>query len=162
MPRAGVLAALLLAGVGAASCGKSGSGATPEPSAGREGWYLYAVQCANCPGLTNVEVDRSGTPHRARLRVGQQTSLRAAVRDGCGTAEVQLNIVRWLASDAQVIRIAPSSPESAIVNALAPGKSRITAERQLSSGVLSQMTLTDATSTMGCAALPELVIEVIP
>jgi len=146
------------------ACGESGSGPTPQPSANQESWYFFAVQCSNCPGLTNVELDRSSTPHRARLRVGQQTSLRAATRDGCGTAEAQLKILRWLASDAEVIGIQPSSTESAIVSALAPGTSQITAERQLPSGVLSQLTLKDvgATATTGCTALPELVIEVVP
>jgi len=146
------------------TCGESGSGPTSQPSANQESWLFFAVQCANCPGLTNVEVDRSTSPHRGRLRVGQQTSLRAAARDGCGSAEAQLRILRWLASEPGVIGIEPSSPESAIVTASAPGTSRLTAERQLPTGVLSQLTLKDvgATPTTGCTALPELVIEVVP
>jgi hypothetical protein len=33
-------------------------------------WYAFVVQCTNCPGLTNAEIDRTTVPYRARLRVG--------------------------------------------------------------------------------------------
>jgi hypothetical protein len=155
------LAALLLASA-LAGCGDSGSEPTPPSSGSQASWYFYAVQCSNCPGLTNVEIDRTTTPHLARLRVGQLTSLRAAVRDGCGSPAPALQIVRWLASSPEVVRVEPSSSESAIVTALAPGSSRVTAERQLASGVLSQMSLRDAVATGGCSPLPELVFEIIP
>jgi hypothetical protein len=38
----------------------------------------------------------------------------------------------------------------------------VTAERQLASGVLSQMSLRDAVATDGCSPLPELSFEIIP
>lgn len=155
------LAAVVLAGA-LASCGDSGSGPTPAPSGSQASWYLFAVQCSNCPGLSNVEIDRATTPHRARLRVGQLTSLRAAARDGCVSPEPALRIVRWRASNPEVIRVEPSSSESAIVTALASGSSRVTAERRLASGALSQASLQDAVATVGCSPLPELVFEVIP
>ena len=134
----------------------------PPPEAPpQESWYAFIVQCANCPGLTNPEIDRTVTPHRARLRVGQRTSLRASIRDGCEAPQGALQIVRWTASDPQVTEVEASSSESAIVTALAPGISSIAVERQLPSGALDQRGLKDGQVTSGCAPLPDVVFEII-
>src|SRR5215510_14466904 len=66
-----------------AACSESGSMPTPQPTPVDDSWFTFVVQCTGCPGLTNAEIDRTASPHSARLRVGQQTSLRAASRDGC-------------------------------------------------------------------------------
>ena len=157
--RASVLHTVVLVAAGVTtSCGTT-TNPVPEPS---ESWYVFAVQCANCPGLTNVEIDRSSTPYRARLRVGQQTSLRATARDGCGSPELQFVISRWQVSDPKVVSAVPSSPESAIVTALAPGTARLTATRMLPSGGSTSGVLKDVSATSGCAVLPELLIWVLP
>jgi hypothetical protein len=120
------------------------------------------VQCTNCSGLTNAEIDRTVTPHRARLRVGQLTSLRAVVRDPCEPGQTRLEITRWIVNSPSVIKVEPSSTESVIVTALAPGISPITVERRHADGTLSQKSLKDAVSTSGCGVLPDIVFEIIP
>jgi|RhiMetdeSRZDD1v2_1073273.scaffolds.fasta_scaffold575529_2 hypothetical protein len=146
----------------AASCSESASVPTPQPTPVQDGWYTFVVQCSDCPGLTNAEIDRTVTPHRARLHVGKLTSLRAAVRDGCEAPQGTLQITRWVPSDPSVIKVEPSSSESAIVTALAPGVSSITVERQLPTGGLSQRGLRDVQTTSGCGLLPEIVFEILP
>jgi hypothetical protein len=153
-------AAALLAAVVAASCGESRP--TPLPTPGPDSWYAFVVQCAGCPGLTNAAIDRSTLPHRARLHVGEATSLRAAVRSPCEPAQAQLQVTRWIAGNPAVIRVEPSSPESAIVTALAPGTSTVTVERRASDGTLAQKPLKDGASTAGCAALPDVAFEILP
>ena len=154
-----IVCAALLAG-----CGSSVSQPTPQtsPTPGPDSWYATVVLCGNCPGLTNPEFDRSTAPSRARLRVGRITSLRAALREGCEPPQPVLQIDRWIASDPQVIRIEPSSGESAIVTALAPGLSSISVERRLADGRLIQSGLKDAQLIIGCAPLPDLVLEIVP
>ena len=145
----------------AASCSESASVPTPQPPI-EDSWFTFVVQCAGCPGLTNAAIDRSVTPHRARLRVGQLTSLRAASRDGCEAPQNSLQITRWVASDPSVLKVEPSSTESAIVTALAPGISAIIVERQLPTGGRSQRGLRDVQTTSGCGLLPEIVFEILP
>jgi hypothetical protein len=152
-----VVAAALLA-----ACSDSGSMPTPQPTPVEDSWFAFVVQCSGCPGLTNAEIDRTVTPHRARLRVGQQTSLRAASRDGCEAPQATLQITRWAPSAPSVLRVEPSSSESAIVTALAPGTSSISVERQLPTGGRSERGLRDAQTTAGCVRLPELVFEIVP
>jgi Pilus formation protein N terminal region len=156
MPAAAVSALLL------ASCGDSGSSPTPQPTPAQDTWYAFIVQCGNCPGLTNAEIDRSSVPYRARLRVGQLTSLRAVVRFSCEAAQVQLDIPRWIVGNPQVIEVEPSSTESAIVTALSPGISTITVERRYSDGTLSQKSLKDPANNSGCDLMPDIVLEITP
>lgn len=146
------------------SCGDSASGPTPQPTPTplRETWYAFVVQCANCPGLTNPEIDRTLTPYRARLRVGQLTSLRATARDRCEVRPSVPQIVRWIVGDPLVLKVEPSSNESAIVTALASGLARVTAERRLPDGSLDPLSLKDSLVTSGCGPLPEIVFEVVP
>ena len=146
----------------AASCGDSASEPTPQPTPVQDNWYAFVVQCTNCPGLTNAEIDRSTVPYRARLRVGQLTSLRAVVRFSCEPAQTQLDVTRWLAGNPQVIGVEPSSTESAIVTALSPGTSTITIERRYTDGTLSQKSLKDSQSSSGCGVMPDIVFEIIP
>ena len=147
-----------------ASCGDSASEPTPQPTPTpvQDNWYAFVVQCTNCPGLTDAEIDRSTVPYRARLRVGQLTSLRAVVRFSCEPAQVRLDITRWIAGNLQVIKVEPSSTESAIVTALSPGTSTITAERRYTDGTLSQKSLKDSRNSSGCGVMPEIVFEVVP
>ena len=152
----------VLAVLTAASATQSCGGSTTEPTPARDDWYAFVVQCSNCPGLTNAEIDRSRVPHRARLRVGQQTSLRATSRAPCEPGEPQLDVVRWAVDDAQILRIEASSTESAIVTALVPGSATVVVERRYPGGALSRKTLKDASSSAGCALMPDLVFEVIP
>ena len=146
------------------ACGRSASEPTPQPSPtpGPDSWYAAVVQCSNCPGLTNPQIDRTVTPRRARLSVGQLTSLRAAIREGCEPPQPALQVARWSVSDPLVIRVEPSSSESAIATALAPGIASITVERRLADGRLIQAGLKDAQLTSGCAPLPDLVFEIVP
>jgi len=144
------------------SCGASGSEPTPPPTptAEQDTWYSFVVQCGDCPGLTNAQIDRTATPYRAKLRVGQATSLRATIRATCEALEAEPRVVRWVASDPTVIRVEPSSTESAIVTALAPGTSAITVERQLPSGAVVQMQVKDPGSASSCGPLPDVVFEI--
>jgi hypothetical protein len=74
-----------------------------------------------------------------------------------------LQIVRWSASNPAVIRIEPSNQESAIVTALSPGITSITAERRMPSGELSTGGLRDVQGiSSSCVAVPELLLEVTP
>jgi hypothetical protein len=111
--------------------------------------------------LTNAEIDRSTVPYRARLRVGQLTSLRAVVRFSCEPPVTQVDITRWIVGDPQVIRVEASSPESAIVTALSPGTSTITVERRYTDGTLGQKSLKEENNS-GCGLLPEVVFEIVP
>lgn len=159
----GLGAAIVGAGLSAV-CGSSAFEPTPQPTPtpAQDTWYTFVVQCSNCPGLTNAQIDRTVTPYRARLRVGQRTSLRAAVREPCEPVQDSLEINRWIAGNGQVVQVEPSSLESAIVTALAPGTSSITVERRFPDGTLNQKNLADAQSTSGCGPLPELVFEIVP
>jgi hypothetical protein len=148
--------------VAAASAVQSCGGSTTEPTPERDDWYAFVVQCSNCPGLTNPEIDRSRVPYRARLRVGQRTSLRATSRDSCEPAAPQLDVVRWDAANPQVVRIEASSAESAIVTALAPGTATVVVERRYPGGTLSRKNLKEASSAAGCAVMPDLVFEIVP
>jgi hypothetical protein len=159
--RAGILN-LIASGALAASCSESASVPTPGPTPIEDSWFTFVVQCSACPGLTNAAIDRTVTPHRARLRVGQLTSLRAASRDGCEAPQNPLQITRWVTGDPSVLKVEPSSSESAIVTALAPGISSITVERQLATGGRSERGLRDAPATTGCGRLPEVVFEILP
>jgi hypothetical protein len=137
----------------------------PEPTPRQEGAYVFTVMCANCPGLTNVDIDRSVVPHRARLAVGRLTSLRAAVIDGCFGSQVKLDIVRWTVSDPSVMRVEPTSSESVTVTALTPGVVSVTADRRLPDGTLSRLRLRDGFAPLPptlCSSLPALLIEVVP
>jgi len=145
-----------------AACSDSGSTPTPQPTPVEDSWFTFVVQCTGCPGLTNAAIDRTVTPYRARLRVGQLTSLRAASRDGCEALQNALQITRWTPSDPKVLKLEPSGSDSAIVTALAPGLSAITVERQLPTGGRSERGLRDAQTTAGCGRLPELVFEIAP
>jgi hypothetical protein len=140
-------------------------GPAPEPSPRQEGAYVFTVMCANCPGLTNVDIDRSVMPHRARLAVGRFTSLRAAAIQGCRDSQATLEIVRWAVSDPSVLRVEPTSSESATVTALAPGVVSVTAERRLPDGTLSRLRLRDGFAPLPptlCSSLPALLFEVVP
>ncbi len=158
------LAALIVSAGLSAACGTSSSEPTPQPTPtpAQDNWYSFVVQCTNCSGLTNAEIDRTVTPYRARLRVGQLTSLRAVVRDQCEPGPTRLEITRWIANNPSVIKLEPSSTESVIVTALSPGISPITVERRHADGSLSQKSLKDAESTSVCGVLPEIVFEIIP
>lgn len=156
------LAAAAFAAVLLASCGDSASEPTPQPTPTQDNWYTFVVQCTNCSGLTNAEIDRSTVPHRARLRVGQLTSLRAVVRFACEPAQIQLDITRWIVGNPQVVKVEPSGTESAIVTALSPGISTITVERRYTDGSLSQKSLKDSQNNSGCGLLPDIVFEIIP
>ena len=147
-----------------ASCGDYGSEPTPQPTPtpAQDNWYAFVVQCTNCPGLTNAEIDRSTVPYRARLRVGQLTSLRAVGRFSCEPAQTQLDITRWMVGNPQVIKVEPSSAESAIVTALSPGISTIAIERRHTEGTLSQKSLKDSQSSSSCGLMPDMVFEIIP
>jgi hypothetical protein len=161
------LGPLLVAVAMAYACGADGPTPAPSPSPA-EGWLVFAVGCAapGCPGLTAVTIDRSFTPARGRLRVGEQTSLRAVAVGGCAQFELFLNVRNWTASDPSVIKVEPSSFESAIVTALAPGVSAVRAERVRPDGTLSAGGLRDAVQNpqevTGCFTRPELRIEVLP
>jgi hypothetical protein len=146
------------------SCGDSSSEPTPQPTPtpAQDNWYTFVVQCTNCSGLTNAEIDRSTVPYRARLRVGQLTSLRATVRLDCEPAQTQLSIARWIVGSPQVIKVEASSTESAIVTALTAGTSAITVERQYTDGTLSQKSLKDAQNNSGCGVMPDIIFEIIP
>jgi hypothetical protein len=146
-----------------AACSDSGSMPDPQATPAEDSWFTFVVQCAaGCPGLTNAAIDRTVTPYRARLRVGQLTSLRAASRDGCEALQNALQITRWTPSDPSILKVEPSGSDSAIVTALAPGISAVTVERQLPSGGRSERGLRDAQTTSGCGRLPELVFEIAP
>jgi len=162
---AGLLAVATALLVEATGCGESPSSPQPQPSASEEDAYIFTVMCGNCPGLTNVEIDRSVSPHRAVLGVGRQTSLRAVAANGCTGFEPTLQVTRWAASDPSVIELTPSSSESAIVTALKPGTAAITADRQLQDGTTTPIGLRDANApdaAPGCAPLPALVFAVVP
>jgi hypothetical protein len=138
---------------------------TPSPPEPQDAWYFYPLICGGgCPGLTNVEVDRTTTPARVRLPQGRLTSLRAKSLVGCGQMEVVLTIRRWIPENPAVIKVEPSSSESAIVTALMPGVSRLTAERLLPDGTLGTTALSDPyrLETGGCARQPEFLFEVTP
>lgn len=154
---------ILLAALGA-QCGDGPRpGPAPDPVPILESWYVFPVSCSNCPGLVNVAIDRTAAPFRAKLGVGEKTSLRAVSVDGCGTEQLTLQIDRWIPSDPTVLEVEPSSSESAIVAGLAPGLSRLAAERVLPRGGRSLVGLRDPfQGTSGCAALPELVVEIVP
>lgn len=158
------IAATALGALLFASCGDSASEPTPQPTPApaRDSWYAFVVQCVNCSGLTNAEIDRASVPHRARLRVGQLTSLRATARLSCESAQVQLDIRSWIVGNPLVIKVEPSSTESAIVTALSPGTSTITLERRYTDGTLSQKSLKDAQDSLGCGLMPDIVFEIIP
>jgi hypothetical protein len=161
-PSRAAAVAVVLGAVAAPSCGESEPGPTPLPTPGPDSWFAFVVQCAGCPGLTNAAIDRSTSPYRARLHVGQATSLRAAVRSPCEPPQLQLQVTRWIAGDPAVIRVEPSSPESAIVTALAPGTSAVTVERRSSDGTLAQKPLKDGAASAGCGVLPDVAFEVLP
>jgi len=165
--KTGALAAtsgwLLVAAMGAGCGGRSTSSPTPEPTPAVESWYVSPVLCENCPGLTNVEFDRTAAPHRARIPVGALTSLRASALAGCGGEEPMLQIERWIVGDPSVIRVEPSSSEYAIVTALKPGISSLRAERRLLGGALVLGDLEDRFGPQPsplCTAAPALVFEV--
>jgi hypothetical protein len=145
--------------------GESPSGPQLHPTSTEEDAYVFTVMCDGCPGLTNVEIDRSVVPHRARLGVGRQTSLRAVSANGCRDFQGTLQVARWIVSDPSVIELTPSSSESAIVKALRPGVADITADRELPDGTSSPIGLRDSFAPdlpSGCAALPALVLQVVP
>jgi len=137
----------------------------PEPTPHQEGAYVFTVMCANCPGLTNVDIDRSVVPHRARLSVGRFTSLRAAPITGCRDFQTTLDIVRWTVSDPSVLSVEPTSSESATVMALTPGVVSVIADRRLPDGTLSRLPLRDGFAPLPptvCSSLPALLFEVVP
>jgi hypothetical protein len=158
---------LLLAVVMTAACGADAPTPVPSPSP-QEDWLAFAVTCGpgSCPGLTNAPIDRSVTPARARLRVGQQTSLRAVALESCPQFELFLDVRNWAASDPTVIKVEASSYEYAIVTALAPGISAVRAERVRPDGTISAGGLRDPIQNpaqgTGCFIRPELRIEVVP
>ena len=149
-------------GGGALGCGGSASNPTPTPTA--ETWFVVPVLCSNCPGLTDVQVDRTLSPPRARLKVGTRTSIRAAAKAGCGAdASSPLSIERWEASDPAVVRVEATAPDAAIVTGVAVGTSRLTAERRLPAGGTSLSGLRDSfRADPPCPAQPELLLEVVP
>jgi hypothetical protein len=152
----------LCLGGGALGCGGPTSNPTPMPTA--ETWFVVPVLCSNCLGLTDVQVDRSVSPPRARLQVGTRTGVRAAAKAGCGAdASSPLSIERWEASDPTVVRVEATAPDSAIVTAVAVGTSRLTAERRLPAGGTSLSGLRDSfRADPPCPAQPELLLEVVP
>ena len=164
LPRAPSFGILAVAFVAIACRDDSAPGPGPDPVPISEIWYVFPVACSNCPGLTNVEIDRSVAPFRARLRVGQRTSLRAVAVIGCGTEEPVLRIDRWITADPSVVGVDPSSSESAILIALSPGVTRVAADRVLPAGGRSLVGLRDPFpgGPSGCAPLPELLVEIVP
>jgi hypothetical protein len=162
--RPAVVAILVLVFI--AACGHGVTTTPPPTPAPQDTWYFYPLLCGpnGCPGLTNVEVDRTSTPPRVRLPVGKLTSLRAKALEGCGQTELQLNIRRWIVADPAVISIQPSSSESAIVTALATGVTRISAERVLPDGSVGIASLSDPLrlETGGCTPQPEFLFDVVP
>ena len=160
MKRAALVLSLVVGG-----CGSDPAGPAPEEPFHPEGAYVFTVMCINCPGLTNVEIDRSVIPHRARLGVGRITSLRATIIGGCGQAAGTVDIVRWTVSDPALMSIEPTSSESATVTALAPGVVSVTADRRLPDGTLSHVRLRDGFAPQPptlCSYLPALLFEVVP
>ncbi len=153
----------LLAGIGALAAGCGGSASSPNPTPTVETWFVVPVLCSSCPGLTDVQVDRSTVPSRARLPLGARTSVRATAKVGCGgDSSGSLAITRWEASDPAVIRVEPASDDSAIVSALAVGTSRLTAERRLPGESASLGGLRDSfRADPPCPAQPELLLEVV-
>jgi hypothetical protein len=152
-------------GLAAICCGSEPSAPAPEPSPRQENAYVFTVMCANCPGLTNVEIDRAVVPHRARLAVGRFTSLRAAIIDGCRESQATLDIVQWQVSDPSVLSLRPTSPESATVTALAPGVVTVSADRRLADGTVRRLRLRDGFAPLPptlCSSLPALLFEVVP
>jgi hypothetical protein len=140
-------------------------GPAAEPPSHPEGAYVFTVMCANCAGLTDVDIDRSVVPHRARLAVGRLTSLRAAAIDGCRDFQTTLDIARWTVSDPSVLRVEPTSSESATVTALAPGLVSLAADRRLPDGTLARLRLRDGFAPLPptlCSSLPALLFEVVP
>jgi hypothetical protein len=161
------LSPLLVAVAMAYACGAAAPTPVPSPSPA-EDWLVFAVGCSapGCPGLTAVTIDRSVTPARGRLRVGQQTSLRAVAVEGCPQFQLTLDVRNWVASEPSVIKVEPSSFESAIVTALAPGVSAVRAERVRPDGTITAGGLRDAVQNppevTGCFTRSELRIEVVP
>jgi len=159
-------APVLLSSVAVIGCGGDPfAGPAPGPSPGEEGAYVFTVMCANCPGLTNVDIDRSILPHRGRLAVGRSTSIRAAAIDGCRYSQTTLDIVRWTVSDPSVVSLEPTSSESAILRALRPGVVSLTADRKLPDGTLSRLALRDGFAPLPptvCSSLPPLLLEIVP
>jgi hypothetical protein len=155
------LGALLLV-----ACGDSTSEPTPRttPTPAQDNWFAFVGQCSNCPGLTNAVIDRSSVPYRARLRVGQRSSLRAAVRFSCEPEQVPLDVTRWIVGNPQAITVQPSSTESAIVTAVAPGISTIHGRAPIRRrhAESDQKSLKDGQDTSGCGLLPDLVFEIVP
>jgi hypothetical protein len=132
-----------------------------------DSWYFYPVICNGCPGLANVEVDRTSTPPRVKLPVGALTSLRAKAFVNCIAQGPDVNVIRWIASDPTVIRLDPSYPSgseaSQIVTALAPGVSRITAVRLFPDGTTNIASLSDPyRRETACEPEPALLFEVVP
>jgi len=157
--------AALILSIAVIGCGSDPAGPAPEEPFHPEGAYVFPVLCINCPGLTNVEIDRSVIPHRARLAVGRSTSLRATTITGCGQPPGTVEIVRWTASDSALMSIEPTSSESATVTALAPGVVSVTADRRLPDGTLSRVRLRDGFAPQPptlCSYLPALLFEVVP
>jgi hypothetical protein len=163
--RAAALA--LLVQISSSACGHAVTTTTPPPTP-QDIWYFYPVLCSpppnGCAGLTAVGIDRSSTPPRVTLPVGKLTSLRAKSLVGCGQFENQITIRRWVVGDPSVISVQPSSTESAIVTALTPGVTRLTAERVLPDGSISVAGLSDPLrfENSGCAPQSEFVFEVVP
>jgi len=157
--------AALILSIAVIGCGSDPAGPAPEEPFHPEGAYVFTVMCINCPGLTNVEIDRSVIPHRARLAVGRSTSLRATTIAGCGQSPGTVEILRWTASDSALMSIEPTSSESATVTALAPGVVSVTADRRLPDGTLSRVRLRDGFAPQPptlCSYLPALLFEVVP
>jgi len=143
-------------------CGDDQPTIPPPPVPRMDAWYFYPVICFGCPGLTNVEIDRTATPPRVTLPVGKLTSLRAKPFSTCVPQGPDVNVVRWTASDPSVIRFEPSGSGSTIVIALSPGISRITAERLLPDGTISVASLSDPNrADTACVTEPEFLFEVV-
>jgi hypothetical protein len=147
------------------ACGETTAPAPALPP--MDSWYFYPVICNGCPGLTNVEVDRTSTPPRVKLPVGALTSLRAKPFANCIAQGPDVNVIRWIASDPKIIRLDPSYPGgsegSQIVTALAPGVSRIAAVRLFPDGTTSIVSLSDPyRRETDCEPEPELLFEVVP
>ena len=162
---AGHRGSILLSSVAVIACGSDPAGPPAEAPFHPEGAYVFTVMCANCPGLTNVDIDRSTVPHRARLAVGRITSLRAAAIQGCRDSQATPEIVRWTVSDPSVLSVEPTSSESATVTALAPGVVNVTADRRLPDGTLARLRLRDGFAPQPptlCSFLPALLFEVVP
>jgi len=153
------------------SCGSDEPTTTAPPVRSVDSWYFYPLVCglgcpgqANCcPGLTNVEVDRSVMPPRVKLPVGALTSLRAKPFDTCVPQGPDVNVIAWTASDPSILRFDPSGSGSVIVTALAVGVSRVTAERLLPDGTTSVAGLSDPYRLeTACTPEPEFLFEVVP